>query len=66
MTQPTDRERALLEAARPFAKAADVRLCGGDYWTDDKTIQGTDIAFYITFGDLKRLKSALTQYQEQP
>jgi hypothetical protein len=60
---PVVRERdALREAMAPFAKAADVRLCGDDtYWTDDKTIQGTDIAFYVTFGDLRRARAALSQ-----
>jgi hypothetical protein len=52
-----ERLRAALE---PFAKAADIRLCAGDdYWTDDKSTQGTDIAFHIKFGDLRRARAAL-------
>lgn len=51
-----ERLRAALE---PFAKAAEVKLCGGDYWTSEKTIQGTDVAFYITFGDLRDAATAL-------
>ena len=43
------------KALEPFAKAAEVRLCADDdYWTDNKSIQGTDVASYITFGDLRR------------
>lgn len=47
----------LVTLLEPFAKAADIRLCGE--WSDDKRIQGTDTAFYITFGDLRRARAAL-------
>lgn len=56
-------QHRLLEEARealaPFAKAASIRLCGGSFWTAEKPIQGTDIAFHITFGDLKNADNAL-------
>jgi hypothetical protein len=54
------REVKLREALEPFAKAGAIRLVGGDdYWTDDRRIQGTDIAFHITFGDLRQARAAL-------
>ena len=54
------REAKLREALEPFAKAGAIRLVGGeDYWTDDRRIQGTDIAFHITFGDLRQARAAL-------
>jgi len=55
----------LVEALLPFAKAADIRLCASeDYWTDDKAIQGTDIAFHVTFGDLRSARTALQKLEE--
>lgn len=48
----------LRAALEPFAQAADIKLCGGDdHWTDDKRIQGTDVGFHITFGDLRRARA---------
>lgn len=53
-------EDRMREALEPFAKAANIRLCGDDdHWTDEKSIQGTDIAFHIKFGDLRRARAAL-------
>jgi hypothetical protein len=49
---------ALREALEPFARAADVRLCGE--WGDDEHFGQTDVAFYLTFGDLRRARAALT------
>lgn len=49
---------ALWEALEPFAKAADIKLCGE--WRDDQSISRTDVAFSITFGDLRRAREALT------
>lgn len=49
-------------ALEPFAKAADVRLCAGDdYWTDSKPIQGTDVAFHVTFGDLRAARALINR-----
>ena len=48
----------LREALEPFAKAADIKLCGE--WRDDQSISRTDVAFSITFGDLRRARAALT------
>ena len=54
------RNKVLEEALRPFADAAAIRLVGGeDHWTAEKRIQGTDITFHITFGDLRRAAQAL-------
>lgn len=48
---------ALREALEPFAKAADIRLCGD--WRDDQHFGRTDVQFYLTFGDLRRARAAL-------
>lgn len=45
------------EALKPFAKAADIKLCGE--WRDDQSIQPTDTAFSITFGHLRAARRAL-------
>lgn len=59
------RAEAMAGALEPFAKAADVRLCAGDgYWTDEKTIQGTDVAFHVTFGGLRQARTAYREYQK--
>ena len=55
----SEREKALREALEPFAEAGKVKLCGDDFWTDDKSIQNTDVAFYVKFGDLRRAAKAL-------
>lgn len=54
----------LVEALEPFAKAGRIKLCGGDYWTGEKSIQGTDIAFHIKFADLRAADEALTKAKE--
>jgi hypothetical protein len=46
------------EALEPFAKAADVKLCGE--WRDDEHFGQTDVGFYLTFGDLRRARAALS------
>jgi len=51
----------LLKALEPFAKASEIRLCGGDHWTDDKSIQGTDISFHITLGHLRAAYAAIAK-----
>lgn len=56
---PTEIADAMKAALLPFARAAQIRLCGGDHWTDDKSIQGTDVAFHITFGDLRAALTAM-------
>ncbi|QWY83496.1 hypothetical protein [Rhizobium phage RHph_X2_28B] len=59
-SQPSDAElvRMLKEALEPFAKAADVKLCGE--WRDDERFGQTDVSFYLTFGDLRRARAALS------
>lgn len=52
-------EQMLREALEPFAKAGAIRLCGE--WSGDKSIQGTDTAFHVTFGDLRH---ALKVYEQ--
>lgn len=54
-----DEIERLREALKPFAEAANIRLCGGDYWTDDKSVQGTDIAFHVKFGHLRNARAVL-------
>jgi hypothetical protein len=44
-------------ALEPFAKAADVKLCGE--WNDDECFGQTDVGFYLSFGDLRRARAAL-------
>lgn len=53
----------LREAMEPFAKAADIRLCGE--WRDDEKISQTDVPFYITFGDLRRARAALAKIAQE-
>lgn len=66
LAQAKDEIERLRGALAPFAKAASIRLCGGDdYWTADKRIQGTDIAFHITFGDLHRAAAALSPVEKE-
>lgn len=55
-----DKEIARLrEALAPFAKAAEVKLCGD--WRDDEPFGHTDVTFHLTFGDLRRARAAATQ-----
>lgn len=57
-TATLERENAALrEALEPFAKAADIRLCGE--WRDDQHFSQTDVGFHLTFGDLRRARTAL-------
>lgn len=59
MTQAVSKLRECREALGPLAEAGKCKLCGGDFWTDDKSIQGTDVAFHVRFGDLRRAAKAL-------
>jgi hypothetical protein len=54
----TTRTERLEAALRPFAKAADVKLCGE--WRDDERFGQTDVNFYLTFGDLRNARAALS------
>ena len=47
----------LRAAVEPFAKAADVKLCGND-WPDDAHFGRTDVQFYLTFGHLRTARQA--------
>lgn len=47
------------KALEPFAKAADIKLCGD--WRDDQYFGQTDVGFHLTFGDLRRARSALKE-----
>lgn len=49
-----DRMRDALE---PFAKAADIKLCGD--WRDDERFAQTDVGHYLTFGHLRAARAAL-------
>jgi len=48
----------LREALEPFAKAADIKLCGE--WRDDERFGQTDVSFHLTFGDLRKARAALS------
>lgn len=67
MTQPTDRERALVEASRPFARADRViasHFPDGSAQMILTYLPGSIEVFPLSC--LDALQSALTQYQEQP
>lgn len=49
--------KALMVALGPFSEAAEIKLCGG--WRNDESIQKTDVAFHIKFGDLRRARAAI-------
>lgn len=55
LTAEVERLRGALE---PFAKAADIKLCGE--WRDDERFGQTDVSFHLTFGDLRRARAALS------
>jgi hypothetical protein len=64
-TSPPDQSALLAEAAEvlePFAKAADIRLCGE--WPDDGRIARTDAANHLTFGHMRRARSLLAKLRE--
>ncbi len=46
-------------ALRPFAAAADVKLCGD--FPDDARFGNTDVTFHLTFGDLRRARAVATE-----
>ena len=50
--------KALRAGLVPFAKAADIKLCGD--WMDDESIARTDISHHIKFGHLRRARALLT------
>jgi DNA-binding FadR family transcriptional regulator len=47
------------EALRPFAEAADIKLCGE--WEDNEHFGQTDVGFHLTFGDLRQARAALNK-----
>lgn len=53
----------LVAGLEPFAKASAVRLCGE--WRDDQHFGQTDVAFYLTFGDLRRAAALLSRARER-
>lgn len=52
----------LKAALEPFAKAADIKLCGE--WRDDERFGQTDVSFHLTFGDLREARAALSGSKE--
>ena len=52
----------LRQALEPFARAADIKLCGE--WTDSDPIQQTDVAHHVTFGHLREARAALSNGEE--
>ena len=57
LNAPRESEERLREALRPFAEAADIKLCGE--WADHEYFGQTDVGFALTFGDLRRAREAL-------
>lgn len=53
----TARIKVLEEALKPFAEAADIKLCGE--WRDHESVGRTDIGWHIKFGHLRRARTAL-------
>ena len=51
-----ERDR-MREALEPFAKAADIKLCGE--WQDRERFCRTDVGHYLTFGHLRAARAAL-------
>jgi|GEM_PF-4501603 len=49
----------LREALEPFAKAADIKLCGE--WKDHERFSQTDVGFHLSFGDLRSARAALKE-----
>lgn len=49
--------KRMREALLPFAKAAEIRLCGD--WKDAESILNTGAAWPIKFGDLRRAFTTL-------
>ncbi|NSX90088.1 hypothetical protein [Agrobacterium tumefaciens] len=57
--EPVRKFVAQMQAALlPFSKAAEIKLCGE--WHDDERFAQTDVGFHLTFGDLRRARTALT------
>jgi hypothetical protein len=52
-----EENKRLREALEPFAKAADIKLCGD--WRDDERFAQTDVGHYLTFGHLRAARAAL-------
>lgn len=49
----------LREALEPFAKAADIKLCGE--WKDHERFSQTDVGFHLFFGHLRSARAALEE-----
>lgn len=62
----TELEALLAEArevVEPLAEAGRIKLCGE--WRDDQSVQGTDTAFFVKFGDLRRAAALSTKLEAQ-
>lgn len=51
------------EVVKPLAEAGRIKLCGD--WRDDQSVQGTDTAFFVKFGDLRRAAALSTKLEAQ-
>lgn len=56
-----DRLREAVEVMEPFAKAGAIKLCGE--WKDHEYIGGTDVGFYLYFGDIRRARDFLAKLE---
>lgn len=54
----TAQVEAMREALEPFAKAADIKLCGE--WRDDEHFSQTDVGYHLRFGHLRNARAALS------
>lgn len=55
------RLREAVEVMEPFAKAGAIKLCGE--WKDHEYIGGTDVGFYLNFGDIRRARDFLAKLE---
>jgi hypothetical protein len=60
-TPPSPCCLGVVEALEPFAKAADIRLCGS--FGDHEKFSSFDIGHKLTFGDLRRARTALQSHR---
>lgn len=63
LTALEEENTRLRKALEPFAKAAEIKLCGE--WKDNERFGHTDIAFHLTFGDLRNAARTLSSMEKK-